>query len=171
MFAPAILVAVLLVAVGRWWGVVAALFCSVIPFGYIVVGVLRGRLTDHHIDLREQRRIPLAFGIASVLTGLALLVAFRAPRDLVALVAAGAVGLAVSATVSHWWKMSIHTAVAAGTVVILVLVYGPRWWIALPVLTAIGWSRVRLGAHSMAQVLVGAVVGATIAAGVFTALR
>jgi membrane-associated phospholipid phosphatase len=171
VFAPAVLIAVLLVAVGRWWGVVAALFCSVIPFGYIVLGVLRGRLTDHHIDLREQRRIPLAFGIASVLTGLALLAAFRAPRDLVALVAAGAVGLAVCAAVSQWWKMSIHTAVAAGTVVILVLVYGPRWWTSLLVLTAIGWSRVRLGAHTVAQVLVGAVVGATIAASVFTALR
>ena len=170
-FAPAILVAVLLVAVGGWWGLVAALFCSVIPFGYIVVGVLRGRLTDHHIDLREQRRIPLAFGVASVLTGLALLVAFRAPRDLVALVAAGAVGLGVCATVNHWWKMSIHTAVAAGTVFILFLVYGPVWAFSLPVLAAIGWSRVRLGAHSVAQVLVGAVVGALIAGTVFPALR
>jgi len=171
VFAPAILVAVLLVAVGRWWGVVAALFCSLIPFGYIVLGVIRGRLTDHHIDLREQRRIPLAFGIASVLTGLTLLVAVRAPRDLIALVSAGAVGLGVCATVNHWWKMSIHTAVAAGTVVILVLVYGHQWWLALLVLAAIGWSRVRLGAHTVAQVLVGAAVGASIAASVFTALR
>ena len=170
-FAPAILVAVLLVAVGGWWGLVAALFCSVIPFGYIVVGVLRGRLTDHHIDLREQRRIPLAFGVASVLTGLVLLVAVSAPRDLVALVAAGAVGLGVCATVNHWWKMSIHTAVAAGALVILVLVYGWPLAATAPLVAAVGWSRVALKDHTVAQVVVGALVGAAVAGGVFSALR
>jgi membrane-associated phospholipid phosphatase len=56
-------------------------------------------------------------------------------------------------------------------VLILLLVYGPVWSSSLPVLAAIGWSRVRLGAHSVAQVLVGAAVGALIAGTVFPSLR
>lgn len=179
--APAVLVAVLLILVGwhaggagdagRWWGLPAALFSAVIPFAYIVRGVRRGRLTDHHIAVREQRRVPLVFGAVSVLVGLVVLVLFDAPRELVALVVAGAVGLVVCATVTHLWKMSIHTAVASGTVVILALVYGPVWAFAALVVGLIGWARVRLGAHTPAQVVVGAAIGATVAATVFPALR
>ena len=53
-----------------------------------------------------------------------------APRPVLALAAAGLVGLVVAVSVSHWWKMSIHSAVAAGTVVILVLTFGPRLLVA-----------------------------------------
>lgn len=163
--------AALLVVVGGRWGLLAALFSAVIPFGYIVLGVRRGRLTDHHIHLREQRRIPLAFGVASVLAGLVLLLVLAAPRALIALVVAGAVGLGVCAAVTHWWKMSIHTAVAAGTCVILALHLGPAWLTTAAVVALVGWSRVRLGAHTVAQVLVGALIGALVAGTVFPLLR
>jgi hypothetical protein len=169
--APAVLVVVLLMVVGGWWGVLAALFSAVIPFAYILLGVRRGRLTDHHIALREQRHIPLAFGVASVLVGLLLLWVLRAPRDLLALVVAGAVGLGVCAAVTGWWKMSIHTAVAAGTAVILALVLGPVWWASTAVVALIGWARVRLSAHTVGQVLAGAAIGAAIAGTVFPVLR
>lgn len=180
-FAPVVLIAGQLVAVGwhaggaagaaRWWGLPAALFAAVLPFGYIVRQVRRGRLTDHHIEVREQRRVPLVFGVASVLTGLALLVGLGAPRELLALLAAGAVGLAVCALVTHWWKLSIHSAVAGGSVVVLATVYGPPLLATVLVLGAIGWARVRLAAHTPAQVVVGALVGAAVAAAVFVPLR
>ena len=179
--APAVLVATLLVLVGwhagvavgagRWWGLPAALFCAIIPFAYIVRGVRRGRLTDHHIAIREQRRVPLVFGVLSVLAGLVVMVVFHAPRELTALVVAGAVGLIVCAAVTHWWKLSIHTAVASGTATTLVLVYGWGWVLAGTAVALIGWARVRLRAHTPAQVLVGAAIGAAIAATVFPALR
>lgn len=181
IFAPAVLIAAQLVAVGvhageragagRWWGLVAALFAAVIPFAYIVRGVRRGRLTDHHIVRREQRHLPLGVGVASVTTGLVVLLVAGAPRELVALVVAGAVGLAVCAAVTRWWKLSIHTAVAAGTVVVLTTVYGPWLLCTLPLVPAIGWARVRLGVHTVGQVLGGAAVGAATATGVFPPLR
>ncbi len=181
VFAPAVLIAGQLVAVGvhaggrdgtgRWWGLVAALFAAVIPFAYIVRGVRRGRLTDHHIVRRDQRHVPLGVGVASVLTGLVVLVVAGAPRELVALVGAGAAGLAVCAAITRWWKLSIHTAVAAGTVVVLTTVYGPALVATAPLVPAIGWSRVRLGVHTVGQVVAGAVVGLVIAAGVFSPLR
>ncbi|MEV4491083.1 phosphatase PAP2 family protein [Micromonospora coxensis] len=178
--APAVLVSVLTLVVG-WqaargahglaWGLLATLFASGIPFAYILGGVRRGRLTDHHVGVREQRRVPLLFGLASAAAGLALLAALGAPRPVVALVAAGVVGLVVAVVVSHWWKMSIHTAVAAGAVVVLALTFGSRLLAvaALPVLA--GWSRVRLRAHTVPQVVVGGIVGAAVAGLVFAALR
>src|SRR2546423_424200 len=82
------------------WGILAALFASFMPFLYIVRGVRRGRLTDHHVGDREQRRAPLLVGIASILVGLALLRLWGAPRDLVAVVAVLAVGLMSSLLVT-----------------------------------------------------------------------
>ncbi|MEH0935648.1 phosphatase PAP2 family protein [Micromonospora psammae] len=177
--APAILVSVLTVLVG-WhaaggghglaWGLLATLFATGIPFAYIVGGVRRGRLTDHHVGVREQRRVPLLFGLTSAAAGLALLAALGAPRPVLALVAAGVVGLVVAVGVSHWWKMSIHSAVAAGTVVVLVLTFGARLLATAPLLALVGWSRVRLRDHTVAQVVVGGVVGGLITGVVYRAL-
>ena len=115
--------------------------------------------------------MPLLVGIASVLIGLWLLTAWSAPRDLVALVGAMTVGLVVSLLVTLGWKISIHTAVAAGAAVILVLVFGPPLLALSPVVGLIGWSRVEIGDHTPAQVAMGAVLGAVVAAGAFSLLR
>jgi membrane-associated phospholipid phosphatase len=120
---------------------------------------------------REQRRTPLLVGLASVTIGLVLLLWLAAPRELLALVAAGAAGLIVSVTISLWWKMSIHTAVAAGAVTVLVLVFGPALITTAPLVAIVGWARVQLRDHSVGQVVGGALIGAVIAAGVFTTLR
>lgn len=175
VFGPAVLVTVLLTAVGlhtgSWWGVPAAVFAAGIPMTYVVRGVRRGELTSHHIPEREHRKGPLLFGIVSGVAGLGLLIGFGAPRDVVALLCAGIAGLLVFALVTRWWKMSIHAGVTAGTVAVLVAVYGAIALVTLPVVPLVCWSRLRLSAHTPAQVAVGALVGAVIAATVFPALR
>ncbi len=181
VLAPAVLVAALMLVVGwhagdqagvsRWWGLPGALFAAVIPLAYIMRGVHQGRYSDHHIPEREHRRIPLLFGISSVVVGLLLLVVLEAPRDVLALLAAGAAGLAVFGIVTHWWKVSIHAGVAAGTVAVLVAVYGPVALASAPLVPLICWARVRLTAHTIAQVAAGAALGALIAGTVFPALR
>jgi membrane-associated phospholipid phosphatase len=153
------------------WGVTASLFASVLPFAVILVGVRRGRLTDHHVGVRQQRILPMLMGIASVLIGLGLLVVLHAPLELVALVAAMTLGLSVSLLITLWWKVSVHTAVAAGAATVLMLVFGPALLAAWPLVGVIGWSRVQLGDHTPTQVLGGAALGAGVAAAVFPLLR
>ncbi|TWJ24808.1 phosphatase PAP2 family protein [Micromonospora endolithica] len=179
--APAVVVSALTVAVG-WhsarggmrglaWGLLATVFVSGIPFAYIVGGVRRGRLTDRHVRRRDQRRVPLLFGLGSVAAGAALLAALGAPRPVLALAAAGTVGLVVAVVLSHRWKPSIHSAVAAGAVVVLTVTFGARLLVAAPLLALVGWSRVRLRDHTLPQVLAGATFGALVAGVVFTTLR
>ncbi len=153
------------------WGLLASLFANVIPFLFIWRGVMRRRLTDHHVRIREQRPIPLLVGIASVLIGLVLLTWAGAPRELVALGAAMLVGLVTSLLVTLFWKLSVHTAVTAGALVILVLVFG-RWFLALtPVVGLVAWARVATGDHDVGQVLGGAALGTSVAGIVFSLLR
>ncbi|GIF06354.1 phosphoesterase PA-phosphatase [Actinoplanes siamensis] len=181
VLAPAVLVAGLLLAVGwhagetpgvsRWWGLPGAIFAAVIPLGYVLHGVRTGRLTDHHIPDRAARRVPLLFGMASLTAGLMLLVLLGAPREVLALLVAGGAGLVVFALVTHWWKMSIHAGVAAGALATMTAIHGPVALLATPLVVLGGWARVRLTAHTPAQVVVGALAGATVAGTIFPALR
>jgi hypothetical protein len=152
-------------------GIVSAVFASLIPFAVLLHGIRRGHLADRHLRPREQRPVMMVISLASVLTGLLLLAVWGAPRELLALVAAMVVGLVSTLVVTLWWKISIHSAVAAGTAVILLLVFGPPLLAVAPVVGMIGWSRVALGDHTAPQVTAGATLGAVIAATVFSLLR
>jgi hypothetical protein len=178
VFAPAVVVLVLPLAVAwsatggsvLWtlvWGVEVALFSSVLPMLFIVRGARRGRWDTHHVRDREHRTVPLLFGLASTLVGLAVLVVGSAPRPVLALSLAMLATLVVCIVITRRWKVSLHTAVAGGAVAMLVLLYG-AWaaWLLVP-LVAVGWSRVVLGDHTVAQVVVGALLGPVFGGAVF----
>ena len=172
---PLILVAAISVIVA-WhsgstgWGIVTAVFASGIPLSYIIRGIRQGKYHDHHINSRERRPAVILFSAASVLVGLLLMLFFDAPRQLVALVVAMLAGLALTLAVTYFWKVSFHSAVAAGAATIMVLVFGGWALAAWIVVAAIGWSRIYLRSHTLAQVIVGWGLGALAAGGVFPLL-
>lgn len=181
VFAPAHLVIVLLLVVGAasdpsaarglGWGVLAALLVGVAPYGWVLLSVRQGRLASRHIPDRRQRLVPLAIAAGFAVAGAGLLAVLGAPRQVVALVVAMLVGLGVTGTITTRWKISIHAAVAAGTVTILAIVFGPALLATAAVVPATGWSRVTLRDHTPTQVIVGAVLGSLIAATVFVGFR
>ena len=156
---------------GFAWGCLAAAFTGVIPYAFLLWGVRRGRYGDRHIKDRSQRAVPILFGGASVVVGLALLATLDGvPAQLLALTLAMLAGLAVTLAITAVWKISIHTGVAAGTVVVLMITFGPVAAVAWPLVAATGWARVVLRDHTVAQVLAGALVGATVAGVAYTLL-
>lgn len=179
--APANLVIVLLVLVA-WhsaastaarlaWGLSAALFAGGIPLAYLLWGARQGRWQDHHVGQRQMRPRVIVVILGSVLAGTALMVATGAPRELLALLAAMVAGLLVTLSVTVFWKISVHAAVAAGTVVILALVFGPVLNVLWAAAALVSWSRIALRDHTLAQVLAGSLSGASVACGVFQLLR
>ena len=147
-------------------GLIAFFFAGGLPYGLVLIGVRRGQLTDHHVSRREQRPRVMAVALASVAAGLLVLHWLDAPRALFALVAAMVAGLVVALAVTSFWKISIHAAAAAGTVASLAILVSPWWLFLAPVVVLTGWARVVIRDHTPAQVSVGAIVGAAVAAGV-----
>ena len=149
---------------GLGWGALAALFAGVLPTVFISRGVRRGQWDDRYVGARRPRLIVLSFIIASVAAGLGLLAGLGAPGELTGYVGCMLASVAVLAAITTVWKISIHCAVAAGSVTILALLLGP--WVApgylLVALTA--WSRVVLKDHTAAQVAAGSLLGAAAAA-------
>lgn len=180
VFAPPILVVTLLIVVGihstssisqgLLLSAVAAFFAAGMPYAIMLLGIRRGRLSDRHLSLREQRPTMMIIGLVSVSIGLQVMVWLDAPREFLALVAAMVAGVGVALAISSFWKISIHAACAAGTVAILEIVFGWIMLVLVPVVVAICWARVTLQDHTGGQVIAGAAVGALVAAGVMSAL-
>jgi hypothetical protein len=181
VFAPAHLVIVHLLTVGAashpsplrglGWGTVAAILVGVLPYAWVLHSVRQGRLPSRHVPDRTQRMLPLAIAAVAVIVGLVTLAILGAPRALVALICAMLAGLAVTAAITRYWKISLHTGVAAGTATILTIVIGHAMLGTAMVVATIGWSRFHLRDHTPPQVILGVLVGVLVAAAVFLPLR
>ena len=178
VFAPAHLVMALPFAIGwraTWpelsgalWGLIASLFCGAVPYAIILAGVRAGRLTDKHIRRRDQRLLPLALALASVVAGLAALLLFRATPAVVVLVLGMLGALVVIVPVTAFWKISLHSAVAAGAATALTVTFGPyAAALAWPLTVLVAAARVALRAHTTAQVIAGGLVGFLVPFGVY----
>lgn len=181
ILAPAPIAAILILAItlhsaasradGLRWAAITVLFGCALPYAFVRLQVHRGRLTDHHVRLRQQRRLPLLVALLSILLGFGLLAWLGAPRTIMALIAAMAIGAVVCSLVTLFWKMSIHTGTIVATALILTLVFGPALLPTLVLAIAVGWARVALHVHTVAQVIGGGVIGGVVAPMVFLLLR
>jgi hypothetical protein len=149
---------------GVGWGLLAALFTAVLPTVFISYGVRHGRWDDRTVGARRPRLLVLAFITASVAAGLIVLAAGGAPRLLTGYLAFMLASVAALALVTVVWKISIHCAVASGSVAILAFTYGPLVLLGYALVALLGWSRVALKDHTVAQVAAGCVLGAGAAA-------
>jgi membrane-associated phospholipid phosphatase len=153
------------------YGALAALFVCVLPL-FLLLGLVRlGKVTDHHVSNRKQRAPVLLMALASVVAGLVVLESVGAPRSVVVMVLAIVAGIVVIAAVSPFWKISGHAAAISSSAVIAVLMLGPAWLPLLLLIPAVGWSRVVLRAHTVAQVVGGALFGGVVMAGIWWLLR
>jgi membrane-associated phospholipid phosphatase len=147
-------------AAGLGWGLLAVFFAAVLPTLFITRGVRRGRWNDRNVGTKRGRLVVLSFIITSVAAGLVLLVALGAPPELSGYFGCMLISVAVLTAITTVWKISIHCAVASGSVTILALLYGPWLLPAYALVALTGWSRVVLKDHTTAQVVAGSVLGA-----------
>ncbi|MEU9149857.1 hypothetical protein AB0D59_04760 [Streptomyces sp. NPDC048417] len=156
---------------GVGWGVFAAVFTAVVPTVILGFGERHNYWGDRQVRDRQDRVVAAPGVLASVIVGTALLFVLGAPSEVSALVAAMLAVLLALMVITFSWKVSVHSAVAACAVVILVSVFGPWACLLVPVVPLIGWSRIRLRCHTAAQVTVGAVMGAAVGGVAFGVLR
>ncbi|MFE7935365.1 hypothetical protein ACFU6S_42895 [Streptomyces sp. NPDC057456] len=156
---------------GFGWGLLAAVFTSVLPSVILRLGERRSYWSDRHVRQRQERLVAGPVVLASVVTGTGLLYGLEATRDVRALVAAMLAVLLVLMAITFLWKVSVHSAVAAAALAVLASLHGPWWALSAPLVALIGWSRVRLRCHTIAQVAVGACVGAVVSSAAFDLLR
>ena len=144
-----------------WMGVYLVLVV-LMPLLYLVWLLKKGLITDIHLKVREQRTRPLLVTVAAAFMAWGILHFGAAPRLLVALAAAMCLQTVIFLAITLRWKISFHSASAAGMAVMAWLAIGSlSIWFALSV-PIIAWARVRLQRHTASQTLVGATLGGSI---------
>lgn len=142
------------------WGLLACLFSGLLPAGVGMLAIRRGRLPGRNLPDRRDRLRPMAWTVGSVLVGQAVLWLLGAPTEVIAVQAAMLSGAVTILALTTLAKVSMHTGVLASAVVLMVLLFGPGWWAAAPLVPIMCWSRVTLGDHTTKEAVVGALAGA-----------
>lgn len=153
------------------WGLLVALFYSVIPMVIMVRGARRGRWDGHWVRERERRMVPFLLCLVSTVAGLVIMLVGGAPRAVLALAWSMIATLLAVLAITRWWKVSVHATVAGGAVATVALLYGPWYLLLVLGVALVAWSRVVVEDHTVAQVAVGVLLGPVVGGVVFLALR
>lgn len=118
------------------------------------------------LRIRENRAVPYLLFIFSYLSCLHLMFRMHMPRYMCVILVSALLIQVVCVTVNVWWKISVHSARAGGVIGALVaysvlFMFNPVWWLCVAILLsgAVGTARMLLRQHSLAQVVIGTLVG------------
>ena len=143
------------------WGW-AALFIAVgvlLPTAYVLFLHRRGQLSDLHMNVRRERRRPLAAAVAASAAALGLLWAGGAGPLMTLVAAVQTVQALLFLGVTLRWKISAHCAGCTGLAVVCWWLYGPGSLPVLALVPVVAWSRVFLQRHTLGQTVAGAASG------------
>ena len=148
-----------------------AVALTVLPIFMVVLYFFRtGRLDTFFVNIREQRTTLYLITSFCVVASCVLLAYLGAPITLVAALATSIAITLVFMCINFWWKISLHTAIIAGSATALVILYGWNGWSGMFTVTLVPlttWARVELKSHSLAQATTGALLAAVIVVAVF----
>ncbi len=155
-----------------WWGIAVG-GISIAPLLFIRQGVRKGKLSDHHVSIREQRFFPLLFGLGCMVISFVLLFSLGAPRVLIATVVAVVAAIFISLLITQVgkWKISLHLVGIAGAVTVCVLLWGPFALFLSPLVILVGWARWQVRAHTLLQAIAGALLAVIVTLGAFGLFR
>ncbi len=156
-----------------WW-CIYLIFSTVIPLADLTWRRKTGRISDWHISRREERPVPMLFGIFYALLGIVTLYLLGAPEVLKACMVTGLATGVIALLITLGWKISLHTMGDTLLATLIALVFKQPWYSPLNVLMALavimtGVSRRYLRKHTVPQIIGGAVLGASLGVAVFYA--
>ena len=137
------------------WLAVVATFVTVIPVLAIVVLLRLSKVNDLHLQTKEERLIPLCFTLVSMIIGTIVLYWIGANGRIIWVCQVFIVNSVVFSIITPLWKISFHTSVATGCIIVLMLLVSLNWvWLFLLV-PLIAWARVYRERHTPMQTVVG----------------
>ena len=140
------------------WLVIVVLFVTVLPVLSIAAMVRCAKVSDFHLQNREERLLPLCCTLISMIVGTVLLHWLGAAREIVWAGIAYITNSLIFSAITPIWKISFHSSVATGCVTVLVMLVNPHFgWLFL-LIPLIAWARIYRKRHTLLQTVVGAVL-------------
>ncbi len=144
------------------WAILYLLLADVLPIVSVRWLARRGMLADVERARGRERLKPLAISLSWVGVAFALFQILGAPPLLRTLLQTQLAQGLVMAAITPFWQISFHGGAVAALAMVVAVLYGEKTWPLALLLVPVTWSQVRLGRHTTAQVLVGALVTAAL---------
>ncbi len=140
------------------WFVVVATFVTVLPIFSIFMLYRYSKVSDVHLHAKEERLIPLSLTLASMMFGTIILYRIGANESIIWVCQAYIVNSVVFTAITPFWKISFHTSVATGCIIVLALFVNLYLVLLFLFIPLIAWARVFRKRHTLTQTVVGTVL-------------
>jgi len=146
---------------GVVWAIGLGLLSVCVPLVLMTRELRLGRISDWHISNRKERLglVPVLISITAPGIPLLILWAFNGPELLLAAFLTSLVISSLSLLVTLWWKISQHVTSIAASTTFITAVLGIGASPILLLIPLVAWARVKVGAHTIMQTIVGGVAG------------
>jgi membrane-associated phospholipid phosphatase len=141
------------------WLFVSSFFSSIGPMLYVLVLYWSGRVSDLDMSVRREREEVFSAFVISYFLGAVTLYALHTPPIIYASMAGYTAAAFLVQIITRHWKISTHALGITAPLVALVVLYGQQPLPFAVLIPIVGWSRVYLKAHTVAQVLAGTLLG------------
>jgi membrane-associated phospholipid phosphatase len=111
---------------------------------------------------REARLVPYILMILGAVGAIVVLNFYNAPKAVFVLTLVLLANEVVLGTINFWTKISIHTATATFTPIMLGYLVDPLWYIILLVVPLVAWARIYRKRHTTKQAIGGSLFAAII---------
>ena len=149
------------------WFSVQIIFTTAVPLVVSFVLLKRGRITDLHFSINEERRIFFLVALPVLPAYLTVLTYVEAPLGLLIIVSGYSITAIAVALVTFKTKVSVHSAAitscAAGLFILLESCAIPL----MGLVPMVVWARLHRGRHTLGQALIGVILASGIMLVVF----
>ena len=152
---------------GLKWSLLLVGFTVLPIFLVLIYLVHKDKVDDIFLRVRKQRNQIYLLTSLCTIACCAILFSLNAPQVLFATMVSLLSSMLVFMLINFIWKISLHTAFAAGSVTVLAIMYGATGALAAVLVPPIAWSRIELKYHSLTQTVAGALISSFIVTVVF----
>ncbi len=142
------------------WSLLSFAILVLPALSFISVRIKKGRYQDTSIFKREDRTFLYAIGIISFIALLLTVYLLKAPINLQLSLQAAFIAMLIGAIFNRFInKLSVHTLGASGSATVLFYLSWPLGLVFGVLSLLVGWSRLMLSRHTLAEVVWGWLVG------------
>lgn len=132
--------------------------CSLVSVVHVGILIRKGLTNDWFVGERSLRIGPLCSSLLAY-TVLFVLYYFTAPHSMRILAFCYSINTLITLLVTLRWKISMHLLGITGPLIALTILYDGLIPFCFLIVPFVAWSRLRLRAHSVEQVLAGDILG------------
>jgi membrane-associated phospholipid phosphatase len=139
--------------------IITILFGFILQIASFVYFRKKGLLSDVDAKIKNERTLPFTVSLLVYILGFILLLLLKANIISIAFWFCYISNTFLVILINRYLKISIHAMGVSGPLALFIFIIGIEALILIPVLLAVGWSRIKLKCHTLTEIVAGAFLG------------